>query len=504
NVGPESDSDFDSEIVITTRSRAEFYQADTVIESAASVEALQECTLRHSTMLQTAGCLRHVATLEGKRTIVSDYLQWYILDRNSSVIDRQEKAFTELELYRLKKLLTRLRKESTDDGHAVGFRIPNCSTSFCVSVYVDDIVAMVSSQAEVDVLSGILNEFQVLSSAKVNWGKSEAFLVGEWKGDEPRLPDGLHWKKGGFKYLGVYLGDGEFMKKNWEDVLKRIKGWWEISETHSDEEDEVQWRMWWKGPVFLSNGTNVSAGLAILVSPGLSFSLISQKEVCRGRLFILHASIYEQEFIFVNVYAPNTGRDRAAMFTTLRNELSQYNQDAILVLGGDWNCTLDFTMDRTGDESHMLSVNVLKGVVTDNNLVDCWRIKHPTLKQFTWLKTVDEHFTLTGPRGGPFGERQSGSVATLSCHLSPEHSAVTMEIRWFKGTDCVCLYKNRQVTEGRGYEGRVSLFTQELQRGNVSLQIRDCRLSDRGDYLCQVTNGETTGECTVEVYVSQR
>ncbi|KAI4874455.1 hypothetical protein NFI96_004290 [Prochilodus magdalenae] len=32
----------------------------------------------------------------------------------------RRKAFTELELYRLKKLLTRLRKESTDDGHAVG------------------------------------------------------------------------------------------------------------------------------------------------------------------------------------------------------------------------------------------------------------------------------------------------------------------------------------------------------------------------------------------------
>ncbi|KAI4886876.1 hypothetical protein NFI96_009469 [Prochilodus magdalenae] len=77
-----------------------------------------------------------------------------------------------------------------------------------------------------------------------------------------------------------------------------------------------------------------------------------------------------------------------------------------------------------------------------------------------------------------------------------------MEIRWFKGTDCVCLYKNRQVTEGRGYEGRVSLFTQELQRGNVSLQIRDCRESDEGDYLCQVTNGDTTEECTVGVSLS--
>ncbi|KAI4889037.1 hypothetical protein NFI96_021779, partial [Prochilodus magdalenae] len=110
-----------------------------------------------------------------------------------------------------------------------------------------------------------------------------------------------------------------------------------------------------------------------------------------------------------------------------------------------------------------------------------------------------ELFSLTGPRGID-EEYQYGSAVTLSCHLSPELSAVTMEIRWFKGTDCVCLYKNRQVTEGRGYEGRVSLFIEELQRGNVSLQIRDCTESDRGYYLCQVTNGDTTEERTVGVW----
>lgn len=58
------------------------------IENAASLDALQECMMRHSTMLQTAGCLRHVATVEEKKEIVSDYLQWYIIDRNSSVIER--------------------------------------------------------------------------------------------------------------------------------------------------------------------------------------------------------------------------------------------------------------------------------------------------------------------------------------------------------------------------------------------------------------------------------
>ncbi|XP_076867059.1 uncharacterized protein LOC143518465 isoform X2 [Brachyhypopomus gauderio] len=94
---------------------------------------------------------------------------------------------------------------------------------------------------------------------------------------------------------------------------------------------------------------------------------------------------------------------------------------------------------------------------------------------------------------------QSGSAVTLSCHLSPQTSAVAMEIRWFKGTDCVCLYKNGQVTEGRGYEDRVSLFTEELQRGNISLQLKPVRSSDSGIYLCQVTD-DHRAEITLRLF----
>ncbi|KAI9541258.1 hypothetical protein NQZ68_032262 [Dissostichus eleginoides] len=67
------------------------------IENAASVDALREMTMRHSTMLQTAGCLRHVASVEEKKGIVSDYLQWYIIGRNSSVIDRFKEGLSALQ-----------------------------------------------------------------------------------------------------------------------------------------------------------------------------------------------------------------------------------------------------------------------------------------------------------------------------------------------------------------------------------------------------------------------
>ncbi|XP_073670811.1 uncharacterized protein [Paramisgurnus dabryanus] len=87
----------------------------------------------------------------------------------------------------------------------------------------------------------------------------------------------------------------------------------------------------------------------------------------------------------------------------------------------------------------------------------------------------------------------------ISCHLSPETSAVDMEIRWFKETDCVCICKNRQMIEGRGYEGRVRRFTEVLERGNVSLSLKGFKWSDVGNYVCQVITGNRTQEITVEV-----
>ncbi|CAL8270611.1 unnamed protein product [Arctogadus glacialis] len=67
------------------------------IENAASLDDLRDSILRHSTMLQTAGCLRHVAAVEQKKEIVADYLHWHVIDRNSSVIDRFKDGLSALE-----------------------------------------------------------------------------------------------------------------------------------------------------------------------------------------------------------------------------------------------------------------------------------------------------------------------------------------------------------------------------------------------------------------------
>ena len=54
------------------------------------------------------------------------------------------------------------------------------------------------------------------SSAKVNWDKSKALLIGPWgERTVPRLPGNLQWGKRGIHFLGVFL---ELKRPNWEGV----------------------------------------------------------------------------------------------------------------------------------------------------------------------------------------------------------------------------------------------------------------------------------------------
>ncbi|XP_073696838.1 butyrophilin-like protein 2 [Garra rufa] len=108
-------------------------------------------------------------------------------------------------------------------------------------------------------------------------------------------------------------------------------------------------------------------------------------------------------------------------------------------------------------------------------------------------------FQLIIPERGERVKINSGSILTVSCHLSPALSAADMEITWFGEMSCICAYKDREMTHGVGYEGRASLFIHDLKRGNVSLRVADFRESDLGVYMCRVINKNETQQITVNV-----
>ena len=106
-----------------------------------------------------------------------------------------------------------------------GFTVPCSDSKLLLSAYADDVVVIVKSQKDIEHLIKTVSDFGKISSAKVNWNKSEALLIGKWdKGEILTFPQGLSVVKEGFKYLGVFLGDKQVQMKNWDGVLEKVKG----------------------------------------------------------------------------------------------------------------------------------------------------------------------------------------------------------------------------------------------------------------------------------------
>ena len=162
-----------------------------------------------------------------------------------------------------------------------------------------------------------------------------------------------------------------------------------LQETHSSVDNEAEWGMTWRGQVFLSHGTNLSAGVAILFSQHLHLSNISACEVEQGRFQIVQVTIRDMPFVFINVYAYNSGADRINLFHKLNDKLKQLNSSSVIVVGGDWNCTTHPPVDRNAGEPHPPSASLLSSVVTKNDLTDVWRNIHPTDRQYTWVKVTE-------------------------------------------------------------------------------------------------------------------
>ncbi len=111
----------------------------------------------------------------------------------------------------------------------------------------------------------------------------------------------------------------------------------------------------------------------------------------KGRLLIVRVEIESSVFCFGNVYAPSQVSVRVNFFTMLKNELGKYQEQ--LVVGGDFNCTSVFTVDRIGEEPHPQSSQSLNSIITHLGLLDRWRVKHPQSRQYTWVRVSNNRVT---------------------------------------------------------------------------------------------------------------
>jgi len=155
-----------------------------------------------------------------------------------------------------------------------------------------------------------------------------------------------------------------------------------LQETHSNEENEIEWNRWWEGTLALSHGTNNSAGVAILFKKGLNVNILNTEEIEKGRVLLLKIQYGEHVFVLVNVYAPNNGVERVRVFDQLYKALHNFDDDTWLVLRGDWNCTIHSVIDRNGEEPHSHSSTFLSNIMGKYDLMDVWRRRNIGVRRY--------------------------------------------------------------------------------------------------------------------------
>ena len=198
-----------------------------------------------------------------------------------------------------------------------------------------------------------------------------------------------------------------------------------LQETHSDSVNEEDWKREWPGEVFLSHKRSNSAGVGILFSRAFSPRSVEVQDIMSGHILRVNALYENVKMVFICVYAPVLSTERMNFLNVLCDVVRDCADD-YLFLGGDFNCTEDFKLDRNHLEPHPASSARLRRLIEAHELKDVWRGFNSRNKQYTWTHCRDNSLSLA--RLDRFYCFKHHFSIFKSCHIVPvgvsDHSLV--------------------------------------------------------------------------------
>lgn len=113
-----------------------------------------------------------------------------------------------------------------------------------------------------------------------------------------------------------------------------------------------------------------------------------------GSLIFVRAQFEKFKAVFINVYAPTNGNERVFFLKNVNTILQNCSSGDFLFLGGDFNCTGNYRLDRNHMEPHFASSRVLNELIDTHSLCDLWRDLNNNVRQYTWLDNRDNLISL--------------------------------------------------------------------------------------------------------------
>ena len=164
-----------------------------------------------------------------------------------------------------------------------------------------------------------------------------------------------------------------------------------LQETHATKNCESQWKKEWGSSIMFSHGRTNARGVAVLIRSGLDIVILHEHCDSKGRLIMLNAKIKDKNYLLVNLYGPNKDAEAVCFYQDLSTTLRgiDLDSDSNVIVGGDFNCPLDPTIDKKGGvvipRQHV--INSIENIQNEFSLHDIWRIKNPNTRSYTWSKS---------------------------------------------------------------------------------------------------------------------
>ncbi len=133
-----------------------------------------------------------------------------------------------------------------------------------------------------------------------------------------------------------------------------------------------------------AHGTSKSKGVAILFPVNFHHDILDIKRGGEGRTISCKVKTSDGLYFNVlNIYAPNVAGDRKRFFS---NDIRMNGEENNIVLG-DFNCTLNKDLDRKYvPNNDDVGTKELQKILRDNYLIDIWRARYPSEKQYTFSR----------------------------------------------------------------------------------------------------------------------
>lgn len=143
---------------------------------------------------------------------------------------------------------------------------------------------------------------------------------------------------------------------------------------------------------FHSEFNSKSRGVAILIHRDVQYTETKTIRDKNGRFVITQGKLFSKPVVLANVYGPNW--DNAAFFTALFSMLPDLDSHD-LILAGDLNCTLDSSLDRSSSKTITPSKSAycINEFLKAYGVVDPWRFRYPTSKQFSFFSPVHQSYS---------------------------------------------------------------------------------------------------------------